>query len=58
MKRIAQILSGLALVGTLGPPCFYFADRLELGAMQGWLLAAAVVWFAATPFWMEHRAKD
>ena len=58
MKRIAQILSGLALVGTMGPPLLFFAGRLDLAAMQGWMLAAALVWFAATPFWMEHRARD
>ena len=57
MKRIAQLLSALALVGTLLPPFLFFADALELAAMQQWLLVAAFLWFVATPFWMEHQAS-
>jgi hypothetical protein len=58
MKRLAQIISGIALVGTLLPPCLFFAGHMDLAATQGWMLAAALVWFVATPFWMEHKAKD
>ena len=58
MKRIAQIISGLALLGTLVPPCLFFADQMSLDVMKQWLLAAAIVWFVATPFWMEHKATD
>jgi hypothetical protein len=56
MKRIAQVCSGLALLGTIVPPCLFFADKLELAAMQQWLLGAAILWFVATPFWMQHKA--
>lgn len=56
MKRLAQLLSALALVGTLVPPLLFFADALDLVATQQWLLGAAILWFAATPFWMEHKA--
>lgn len=55
MKRIAQALSGIALAGTLLPPCLFFAELIELAAAQQCMLAAALVWFAATPFWMEHK---
>lgn len=55
MKRIAQIISGLALAGTILPPCLFFADKLSLAATQQWMLGATVVWFIATPFWMEHK---
>ncbi len=59
MKRtIVQLLSALALAGTLGPPCLFFAGHMSLAEVQRWMLAAAVLWFAATPFWMEHKAKD
>lgn len=57
-KRIAQILSGLALVGTIVPPVLFFADRLSLSATQQWLLGAALLWFLATPIWMEHKATE
>jgi hypothetical protein len=58
MKRIAQIISWIALVGTIVPPCLFFAGQLSLVVMQQWLLGAAVVWFVATPFWMEHKTTD
>ncbi len=57
MKRIAQSLSALALAGTLIPPCLFFADQLALNTMQQWLLGATVLWFVATPVWMEHKAN-
>ena len=47
----------LALAGTLLPPFLFFADALGLAAMQRWLLVAAILWFVATPFWMEHKAS-
>jgi hypothetical protein len=56
MKRLAQCLSALALAGTLIPPLLFFADKIELPALKQWMLLATVLWFAATPFWMEHRA--
>jgi hypothetical protein len=58
MKRIAQIISYLALAATLLPAVLFFADRIELPLAKAWMLAAALVWFAATPLWMEHKATD
>jgi len=56
MKRCAQVLSAVALAGTLLPACLFFADRLTLPAAQNWMLGAVVLWFLATPLWMERRA--
>jgi len=58
LKRIAQVLSAVALAGTLIPPALFFADRLGLTATGHWMLGAAVLWFLATPFWMEHKASE
>lgn len=58
MKRIAQIISYLALAATLLPAVLFFADRIGLPLAKTWMLAAALVWFIATPFWMEHKATD
>ena len=58
MKRIAQIISYLALAATLLPALLFFADKLDLPTAKLWMLAAAVVWFVATPLWMEHQATD
>jgi hypothetical protein len=57
MKRIAEILSWLALAVTLAPACLFFAGRMELGAVQAWMPAGAIVWFLAAPFWMEHKVN-
>jgi hypothetical protein len=58
MKRIAQVISYLALAATLLPALLFFADKLELPLAKLWMLAAAVVWFVATPLWMEHKVTD
>ena len=58
MKRIAQVISYLALAATLLPAVLFFADKLELPLAKLWLLVAAAVWFVATPLWMEHKATD
>ncbi len=55
MKRLAQIVSGVALAGTLVPPCLFFVGALDLAAMQRWMLDAAILWFISAPFWMEHK---
>ncbi len=56
MKRIAQIISYVALAATLLPAVLFFADRIELPVAQLWLLVGALVWFATAPVWMEHKA--
>ena len=58
MKRIAQIISYLALAATLLPAVLFFMDKLELPAAKLYMLVAALVWFIATPLWMEHKATD
>jgi hypothetical protein len=55
MKRAAQILSWLALAGTLLPALLFFIDQISLPAAQACLLAAAAAWFLATPFWLERK---
>lgn len=57
MKRIVEILSWLALAVTLAPAGLFFADHLDLAQAQAWMLAGTALWFLATPFWMEHKAR-
>jgi len=54
MKALARAVSGVALVGILLPPLLYLAGRSELGAAQGWMLAATVAWFVSAPLWMNE----
>jgi hypothetical protein len=51
---VARFVSFVALVGTIVPPLLFFAGRMNLDATKGWMLAATVVWFVATPLWMDR----
>jgi hypothetical protein len=58
MKRIAQIISYSALAATLLPAVLFFTDAMTLPTARVCMLVAALVWFVATPLWMEHKATD
>jgi hypothetical protein len=55
MRLAAQIVSGLALVGTILPAVLFVNGGLELPQVKAWMLAATAVWFVATPLWMERE---
>jgi len=54
MRPVLQIISLAALCVTLAAPILFFATHLTLDQMKATMLAATIVWFAATPFWMGH----
>ncbi len=56
IRRIAQIVSAIALVGTIAPAVLYAAGGLPLTPMKAWMLVATAVWFVATPVWMGRKA--
>ena len=58
MKRIAQGISWLALAGILASACMFYGRRLDQVEVNGWLLGFTVVWFVATPIWMEHQVGE
>lgn len=53
MKRLAPPLALLALAGTLLPPVLYLFEAMDEGPMKLTLLSAAILWFAAAPFWLK-----
>jgi thiosulfate reductase cytochrome b subunit len=55
MKITLQIISGLALVGTIGPALIYLAGAMDLDRVKGWMLFATVVWFVTVPLWMGRK---
>jgi hypothetical protein len=58
MRPLAQFCSGLALLTTVGVPLlFLFHPRLTLGDVQWCLLLAMVLWFVATPLWLERADR-
>jgi hypothetical protein len=54
VRLIAPIASALAAALTLLAPGLYLAGKLGPDQMKQWMLAATVVWFIATPLWMER----
>ena len=54
MKSILKSVSALALIGTIGPPVLYLLGRMDAGPMKWWMVISTVVWFVATPLWMDR----
>ena len=57
MSTLLQLLSALALAGTIVPPLLFFGDLLALDRMKVWMTVATLVWFAATPWWLGADAE-
>ncbi len=55
MRRVLQLASSLALIGIVAPPILYFRGDLPHDGMQTVTLLATILWFAATPWWMNSR---
>jgi len=55
MRLITQIFSWVALAGTILPSILYLNGSLTLVQMKSIMLVSTVVWFIATPLWMERR---
>jgi hypothetical protein len=56
-RLLLQIVSWIALAGTILPSILFLAGSMELAASKHWLLAATVTWFAATPQWMGRKSE-
>lgn len=57
MKTLAQLLSWIALIGTIAPALAYLGGGLTLDALKTWMLVSTVVWFVSVPFWMGRAEK-
>jgi hypothetical protein len=55
MRRVLQVISWLALAGTIVPSALYLAGRIDLDESKWALLAATIAWFIATPLWMGRE---
>ncbi len=53
MSQLAKILSLLALAGTIVPPALFMFKAIDASPMKLIMLAATVLWFAASPFWLK-----
>jgi hypothetical protein len=57
-RRIAQIVSWIALAATIVPAVLYVIGGVELPRVKTWMLVATAVWFASTPLWMGRKKPD
>ena len=57
-RRLLQIVSWIALAGTILPSVLFLAGRITLDESKWWLLAATIVWFVVTPLWMGREKID
>jgi hypothetical protein len=57
MKKLLQLVSCLALAGIVIPPILFFEGQLAHDVVKTVMLAATVLWFVATPFWMNDRSR-
>jgi len=58
MRSTLQIISLAALVATIVPPILFLVSRISLDQTKWTMLAATLVWFAVTPFWMGRPKMD
>ena len=54
MKTAARFVSLVALAGTILPSVLFFTGQMDLDATKLWMLVATIVWFGATPLWMDR----
>jgi hypothetical protein len=57
MRRVVQIISWLAFLGTIVPSVAFLAGYLSLDQCKWQMLLATIVWFVATPLWMGRETK-
>lgn len=55
MKKIAALVSWLALAVVLVPPIAYLAGAAALPAVKLWMLVGTILWFATVPLWMDRK---
>lgn len=57
MRTVAQVISWIALVGTIAPALAYLGGATSLANVKTWMLVSTVVWFVTVPVWMDRADK-
>ena len=58
MRKIAEIISYLALVLVVVAPSLFYAEKISLQANKALLLAATLIWFASAICWIGHKKDE
>jgi len=57
MRRLLQLISWIALLGTVAPSVLYLAGSMQLPQVKLVMLVSTIAWFVATPFWMGRTPE-
>ncbi|MCK5676497.1 MAG: hypothetical protein KAH99_05730 [Verrucomicrobia bacterium] len=57
MKKIAEIISYLALILVVAAPSLFYAEKISLQANKQLLLLATIVWFASALLWIGREKE-
>jgi uncharacterized membrane protein YfcA len=58
MRLVFQIVSWIALAGTIVPSLMYLGQKMDLNQATTVLNVATVAWFIATPLWMGRKPES
>ena len=58
MRKLLQLVSAIALIGTIVPSILFLTGSLDLTQTKLAMLAATIVWFVATPLWMGQPPEE
>ena len=57
MRKMAEIISYLALALLVAAPILFYAERISLQANKNLMLAATIVWFASALCWIGREKE-
>jgi hypothetical protein len=57
LRLIVQLISWLAILGTILPSSLYLVDQISLDRCQWLMLVATIIWFVVTPLWMGRKER-
>ncbi len=57
MKKIAEIISYLALILVVAAPSLFYAEKISLQVNKQLLLVATIVWFASALLWIGREKE-
>ena len=55
MRIFTQMLSFLSLLATVIPAYLFWMGIMDLNTVKWIMFLATIVWFVATPVWMERK---
>lgn len=58
MNTVLKAISYIALFITVIPSILFLKGSMDLDRVKFIMLAATVLWFVVTPFWMGKESKE